>query len=174
MKRCAKCKGVHYCCKECQIQDWTKHKGNCKTLLKQLEESEFHFREAIKCRPNYAVAKAELAMLLYEKFDRFQEALDLMTQAVFDMMPNDKEKANKYKYQFVPEIMEKMGNDIADIAIYLCDKFQDYEAALKIVREGLRSDKAPRKLLLAQKLKGAAKHITEKQLKHKSANKSSK
>lgn len=30
MKKCTQCKSTYYCSKECQIQDWKKHKKRCK------------------------------------------------------------------------------------------------------------------------------------------------
>lgn len=30
MKKCTQCKCTYYCSKECQIQDWKKHKKRCK------------------------------------------------------------------------------------------------------------------------------------------------
>jgi len=31
LRCCAKCKRVYYCCKECQVKDWTAHKPDCET-----------------------------------------------------------------------------------------------------------------------------------------------
>lgn len=28
-KRCAQCESVHYCCRSCQVSDWTRHKTSC-------------------------------------------------------------------------------------------------------------------------------------------------
>ena len=34
MKQCNGCKGVHYCGKECQRNDWTNHKASCGKIKK--------------------------------------------------------------------------------------------------------------------------------------------
>lgn len=31
LKKCFQCKQVYYCCRECQVADWSQHKGQCKT-----------------------------------------------------------------------------------------------------------------------------------------------
>jgi hypothetical protein len=36
IKRCAKCKSVFYCSRDCQVKDWSAHKLACKELRKQL------------------------------------------------------------------------------------------------------------------------------------------
>ena len=36
-KKCARCKQVHYCNRECQRAHWKTHKPNCKELKKDLE-----------------------------------------------------------------------------------------------------------------------------------------
>lgn len=37
LKKCGKCKHESYCCKECQIADWQKHKKTCITPEKRAE-----------------------------------------------------------------------------------------------------------------------------------------
>lgn len=32
LAKCSRCKGVYYCSKECQVQDWKTHKVNCKKV----------------------------------------------------------------------------------------------------------------------------------------------
>jgi threonine dehydratase len=39
-KRCSKCKSVWYCCKECQVGDWSDHKTACNKIAKEIKENE--------------------------------------------------------------------------------------------------------------------------------------
>ena len=137
LKACAKCKVAHYCSKECQTQDWKKHKKECVGLSKQFETAEQELRKAIELDPNHGYAKSELALLLSRAFKKNDEAtLKLMADAVIDFEKSgDSELSTLCKMEYIPEIMRKMGKDEADIAKYLADEFEEFRVALEIIMQ---------------------------------------
>jgi len=39
-QRCSRCKQVWYCCRECQLKDWKKHKPMCEVFSKNKSEDD--------------------------------------------------------------------------------------------------------------------------------------
>jgi len=51
---CTSCRGVHYCCRDCQSADWKTHKTICKTIRQKLQKYNDEHQKLLNCDDNFS------------------------------------------------------------------------------------------------------------------------